>query len=365
MAIYVHVPFCRSKCAYCDFYSMPRKDLADRYVGSVAREMQLRAVENGSIPDTIYIGGGTPSQLTDKQFVRLMSALPAPLAGAEVTVEVNPDDVTDGLVAVWRACGVNRVSMGVQSMVDAELSLIGRRHTAADVEKAYLKIRDGGISNISLDLIYGLPRQTVSTWQYSLDRLLALNPEHISAYMLSYEPGTRLWAMRASGKITETDEDTELEMYRRLCRTTDRAGYEHYEISNFALPGRRAVHNSSYWQGKPYLGLGPGAHSWDGTMRRYNPTSLKKYIDTLESGRCFCETEAESAADRTNNLIMVSLRRREGLDTSLIPECYRDEFAHNLSHISPHLIQINHNGVIIPEEHWPVSDAIIRELFVE
>lgn len=365
MGIYVHVPFCASKCAYCDFYSVPRAELADAWLVALEKEMRLRANENGASPSTIYIGGGTPSQLTSTQFGRLMSILPEPLPGAEVTIEANPDDVTPELISAWRHAGVNRVSMGVQSMVDSELKLIGRRHDARGAVEAYNFLRQGGIDNISLDLIYGLPGQTLESWQYSLDRLMELHPEHLSAYMLSYEQGTRLWAMRQAGKVKETDEDTELEMYSRLCQTLAANGYEHYEISNFALPGRRAVHNSSYWEGKPYLGLGPGAHSWDGTVRRANPGNLKSYIENLSNGSTFFEIEEETSADRFNDLILISLRRKEGLDLAQVPPEFQKQFYKNFRLVPGRNVVIKDNRLIIPEEHWPVSDAIIRTLLVD
>ena len=364
MAIYVHIPFCKSKCYYCDFYSLPRTQLADRYVEAAAREWRLRRDENGADADTIYIGGGTPSQLTAAQFGRLMSFLPAPLPGAEVTVEANPEDVTPELVAAWRRWGVNRVSMGVQSMVDSELAAVGRRHSAAGAVRACDILRKGGIGNISLDLIYGLPGQTSGSWQRSLDAVTALRPEHISAYMLSYEPGTRLYAMRSVGKVRETDEDTLLDMYARLCRTLADNGYGHYEISNFALPGRHAVHNSSYWQNKPYIGLGPGAHSWDGRVRRANPHSLTGYLDSLAQGKVFYETEEETETDRLNDMIMVSLRTSRGLDLSKIPARHRAAFNAGLSRIPIGDIILDNARLYIPEDRWLVSDATIRDLLL-
>ena len=364
MAIYVHIPFCKSKCYYCDFYSLPRTQLADSFVEAVGNEWQLRRDEAGTQADTIYIGGGTPSQLTAAQFARLMSFLPVPLAGAEVTVEANPEDVTAELIDAWRACGVNRVSMGVQSMVDSELAAVGRRHDAAGAARAYDLLRRGGIDNISLDLIYGLPGQTPETWQRSLDALTDMQPEHISAYMLSYEQGTRLYAMRSTGKVRETDEDVLLDMYARLCGTLAYRGYEHYEISNFARPGRRAVHNSSYWKNKPYIGLGPGAHSWDGRVRRANPHSLSGYLDSLSKGKVFYETEEETETDRLNDMIMVSLRTSQGLELSKIPPRFRADFDANLKLIPAGDIVSDGVRIVIPEDRWLVSDATIRTLLV-
>lgn len=364
MAIYIHIPFCKSKCYYCDFYSLPRTQLADSYIDAVGKEWLRRSGEAGASAETIYIGGGTPSQLTAKQFERLMSFLPSPLPQAEVTVEANPEDVTADLVEVWRRCGVNRVSMGVQSMVDSELAAVGRRHNAAKAAEAYELLRKGGIDNISLDLIYGLPGQTPESWQYSLNAITDLRPEHISAYMLSFEQGTRLYAMLITGKVEEADEEVLLEMYSRLCNTLATHGYNHYEISNFALPGRHAVHNSSYWQNKPYIGLGPGAHSWDGSARRANPHSLTQYIDSQAQGKIFYEVEEETETDRLNDMIMVSLRTANGLDRTKIPQKFRTDFDTNLSLIPDGDIVTDGNRIFIPEDRWLVSDATIRTLLL-
>lgn len=255
MKVYVHVPFCHSKCAYCDFYSTPRRELMAGYVEAVGEEWR-HIQPAGCVPDTIYLGGGTPSSLPLPLLDRLISHIRPrripPLR--EFTIEANPDDVT----AEWahhivNGTEIDRVSMGIQTFDDATLRFIGRRHSAAQAVKAIEILRGAGVTNLSCDLIYGLPGQTFDAWRADLDRLISLRPEHISAYLLSYEPRTRLGVMLSKGLVEEAPETLAEQMYTYLCQATREAGYEHYEISNFAIPGRRAIHNSSYWDGSEYI----------------------------------------------------------------------------------------------------------------
>ncbi len=234
--------------------------------------------------NTVYLGGGTPSQLGTGLMRRLADGLREALPLDDIdefTVEVNPDDVTPQLVDALVDMGVNRVSMGVQSLVDNELRFMRRRHNAKGAVDAVESLFNRGIENISLDLIYGIPGQTIDSWLYSLDLVIALRPQHISAYNLSYEAGTPLWQMLKRGEVNEVDDDTCVAMYQMLLMRLKEEGYEHYEISNFALPGFASRHNSSYWDGTPYLGLGAAAHSYDGHVRRYNVADLKDYIHLI------------------------------------------------------------------------------------
>lgn len=365
MRIYVHVPFCHSKCWYCDFYSMPCNGLTDRYTAAVAREWALRApAENdGLAPASIYLGGGTPSILGAGGIAQILKALPKPAPEAEVTVEVNPEDVTADFVSALAGCGVNRVSMGVQSFVDSELAAVGRCHDVATAMRAIEILRDGGMANLSLDLIYGLPEQTVQSWTYSVERMMEIAPEHFSAYILSYEPGTRLTARKLAGKLQETDEDTIATMYQILCQSAKRNGYRHYEISNFSLPGKQAEHNSAYWHSEPYIGLGPGAHSFDGrSVRRANPANLRGWLQAIESGNVFYETEQESVEDMLNDRILVSLRTMDGLDLHTMPSRYADQVLQRARTLKEGLVSIDNGRIRVPEEQWLLCDEVIREL---
>lgn len=365
--LYVHVPFCHSKCAYCDFYSTPHAKWMEGYVDAAINEWENRKYMAPAGVDTIYLGGGTPSSLPVALLGKLLSALLVTDDIREFTIEANPEDVTSEWVSFIREhTGINRVSMGIQSFSDTELRLISRRHSAADAIRAYKMLRAEGIGNISCDLIYGLPGQTLDSWKRSLDTLISLAPEHISAYLLSYEEGTRLHAMLSTGKIKEADEDTIYDMYGYMCDALRSAGYNHYEISNFALPGKEAVHNSSYWDGSIYIGIGPGAYSWDGIHRIYNPSDIKRYI--ASAGVDFGVTEDETVDNRFNDTIMTALRTRKGLDLKVLTEEYGEGIVDEMKAQLPPLLAEGHlclsdgNILTIPEKHWLISNSILLPL---
>lgn len=360
--LYIHIPYCHSKCAYCDFYSRPDDGRADMVIDTITAELKCRRHEIAGSFDTVYIGGGTPSCLSAGQLTRLIEGVRPDNQLLEFTIEANPEDVNTQTVALWSALGIDRVSMGVQSLNDGELAAIGRRHTADDALRALDCIVMGGIDRISCDLIYGLPGQTLASWQASLDRLLSTGITHLSAYSLSYEPGTLLYARMQSGRLTPTDDDTVASMYSLLTDHARRAGMRHYEISNFAEPGFEAVHNSSYWHSVPYLGLGPSAHSFDGHTRRVNPASTVKYLAGMPS----YAVEDESPVDSINDVLVTRLRTDNGLNlTDDIPARYRHaiETAAAPWLASGHLF-IQDNCLIIKEEAWLVSDAIMRDLLI-
>ena len=365
--LYIHIPFCHAKCSYCDFYSMP-KNAADigSYIQALAREWELRIDEITEPFTTVYLGGGTPSIIPADSLRSLIETIGLENI-AEFTIEANPEDVTADWVRSVRECGINRVSIGIQSFSDSELKAINRRHSGDDAEKALKILRDGGIGNISGDLIYGLPGQTVDSWQRSLDRLVEIGVEHISAYSLSYEPGTRLYAMLTAGKLTETDEDTVEKMYFRLTDTLRSAGFEHYEISNFSLPGKRALHNSSYWHFTPYLGLGTSAHSFDGAVRRVNRRGVKDYISDINSGNTFYDIENESADELYNDYIITSLRTIEGIDKQSFADRFGEKALSALikdasSFISAGKMTETPERLSITEDAFLVSDAILVRL---
>lgn len=360
--LYVHIPYCRSKCAYCDFYSSPNTSQLNKLIEAIAREWQLRRNEVCEPIETIYIGGGTPSLLSPDAFRKLAQSLPISKDIKEFTIEANPDDITPELVSTWTDCGVGRVSMGIQSFDDSQLQALGRRHNAQQAINAVDTIRKHGIDNISLDLIYGLPNQSLDSWKFSLSTLLNLNPQHFSAYMLSFEPGTRLYAQLITGKVSEADEDLIEQMYFHLCEAAAKAGYTHYEISNFALPAHKAIHNSNYWKFLPYIGLGPSAHSFDGNSRRINPANIKKYLLALEANHIAAEIEDESSTERLNDMIMVGLRTAEGLDLNMLSTEQRDAFIARSKSLPPDHLLITNDRAQIPEYRYLISDAIIRTL---
>lgn len=319
--IYVHVPFCRRRCVYCDFYSVgERLAVWPDYVRAVVAEARARVPHYGLSADksTLYIGGGTPSLMPVDCFVELSGAL-LELVGTcrEFTIEVNPDDVDDAKAHAWRECGVDRISMGVQSLVDMELNAIGRRHDSDAARKAYSILRRY-FDNISLDIMFGLPGQTQSSLMHTVKGIIDMRPEHISAYSLMYEERTALARMRDNGRITELPEEDCVSMFSMLSSALAEAGYGQYEISNYSLPGRQSVHNSLYWRGEPYVGLGPGAHSYDGERTRVsNNPELKAYVDFWRNGSGDMPAVSEVLGDGElrEEMIMTRLRTREGLDT--------------------------------------------------
>lgn len=365
--IYVHIPFCKQRCIYCDFFSTALHERIDDYVNCLVGEARMRPCNDVK---TVYLGGGTPSQLSSVQMGRLLDGLRDvyDLSGVEeFTVEVNPDDVTVDYIAMLKSLGVNRISMGVQSFVDSELSMINRRHDAQGALHAISCMRQAGIDNVSIDLIYGIPGQTLDSWRESVRVALSVGAQHISAYNLSYETGTRLWKMREQGLIAEVDEGTCVEMYKALIQMLRDAGYEHYEISNFSLPGWHSRHNSAYWDGTPYVGLGASAHSYDGCNRSYNPASLREYMVMIGQGQLACVIEETEWWERYDETIMVALRTARGLDLNLIKVEFGDEAYDYLLSVAQNYItdgKLVRDGsrLYITEDAIMMSDAIIRDL---
>ena len=352
--IYIHIPFCRSRCIYCGFYSTTALDLRQRYVDALCREMEIRGTghlisgqspDQGPVPpiSTIYLGGGTPSQLTFDQLRQLFIYINKvyPLASErEITIEVNPDDVTAEFAVVLQQLPINRVSMGIQTFDDQRLRFLHRRHTARQAIETVSILRAAGIRNLSIDLMYGFPGETLSDWQSDIDSALALNVEHISAYCLMIEEGTPLHRMlkqhngdcplceqrsELQGDCPQcVDEETERQMYYTLIDRLTAAGYEHYEISNFARPGFRSRHNSSYWNGTPYIGLGAAAHSYDIRSRSWNIADVNAYIEGIERGERLFEEELIDDDTRYNDAVTVGLRTCEGINLDTLPRKYRD-----------------------------------------
>lgn len=315
--LYIHVPLCVSRCIYCDFYSNTDRSVAHRLVDGLCAEMRMRrSYLKGETVRTVYLGGGTPSVLPVSELARLFdtAAQLFDLKLEEVTVECNPDDVTPEYAAALAALPVNRVSMGVQSFNDDDLKTINRRHSAQQALNAVQNLRNAGITNISIDLIYGLPNQTVEGWQHNLDVAISLGVPHLSAYSLTYEEGTVLYRMMEEGRVKPVPEELSLQFYQMLCSALKNAGFEHYEISNFSLPGMAAKHNSSYWNGTPYLGIGPSAHSFDGESRQWNVADTKSYLAAIEKGELDCEVECLSPSEAFNDRVLTSLRTARGLD---------------------------------------------------
>lgn len=311
--IYIHIPFCKSRCIYCDFYSTTSSGDRNLFVNQLLTEAQERRdFLQDQIIRTVYIGGGTPSQLPIEALQTLTNGLAQTFhldQVEEYTLEVNPEDITLPYAQGLPSC-INRISMGVQSFVDEELKIINRRHNAQKPSEAIQLLRQyANIQNISLDLMYGLPGQTLQSFEYSIKRAIQLKTQHISAYNLSVEEGTRLYQLVNQGNLSVADDELCLSMNQRLRHLLSEAGYHQYEISNYAKPGFESKHNSSYWEKVPYLGLGPGAHSYDGNrLRSWNSPDLKAYLQGHRSS----DYETLTDDDLFNEQIMLGLRTAKG-----------------------------------------------------
>ena len=318
LGLYIHIPFCKSKCIYCDFYSLPSaEDKMDRYVSALCRHLIETAPRAaGYTVDTVYFGGGTPSYLGEKRLKKILKTVEKNYTlsrEAEVTLEANPDSLQDWReVRALRRRGVNRISLGVQSTDDGELKTIGRVHSFAQVKEAVAAVRKGGIKNLSLDLIYGLPDQTMERWQTTLEQAADLEPEHLSCYGLKVEEGTPLWRMQDA--LDLPDDDLQADMYLWAVDFLARRGYEQYEISNFAKPGFASRHNLKYWTLQEYAGFGPGAHSDFGGVRYAFVRDLEAYCTGVESGgNILSESERIDDRERDREYLMLGLRTAEGI----------------------------------------------------
>lgn len=366
--LYIHIPFCHSKCAYCDFFSTPRLENVEQYVDALLMELDIRICELQQPITTIYIGGGTPSILPQNLLQKLVERISDYVDVTkleEFTIEANPEDVNDKWVKTISQLGINRVSMGIQSFNDTELKSINRRHTAQMALNAIDVLRQNGITRISGDLIYGLPGQDIDSWKKSLNQLISLRLPHFSAYLLSYEPGTGLYARLMAGKVEEASEDLTNEMYQYLISTARSNGYNHYEISNFAMNGCEAIHNTNYWRDLPYLGIGVSAHSFNGQHRCFNPSNIKNYIAQLSQGRCVYEVEKEDAVARHNDYIIVSLRTSQGIDLNYYQSKYNyDILGIAKPHITAGRMVLTDTHLSIAEHSMLISNRIMLDFIV-
>ena len=382
--IYIHIPFCRTFCTYCGFYSEQlcrNRELPESYAEALGREYALRKHGLPDGPDTLYIGGGTPSVLPLSVLGSIVQSVSCRGDGLheyrEFTVEVNPDDIVAGgqeYVGALLSLGVNRISMGVQSFDDGILGWMNRRHDAAEAVEAFSILRCSGVRNISLDLIFGIGLMTDALWQDTLDRVLGLPggpPEHISAYQLSVDQGSALEKLVRTGRYREPDDEFCCRQYDMLCSALRGAGYRHYEVSNFALPGHEAVHNSAYWSGSPYLGLGPGAHSYTVTdgrhVRSWNRPSVRDYVRAYSAGR---NREADTGIRGKEVLtedqvkmerIMLSLRTDTGIPEAVLRQDGSPGGTDRMI-AEGNLVRLPGGFVRIPEDKFFISDSIIAEI---
>ena len=356
--IYVHVPFCKRFCTYCDFYSeIAQEGCFKPYADGVCAEIRRRAKEIDDNPRTLYFGGGTPSVLPLSALTRILIALDEAGHGGpyrEFTMEVNPDDIVErgrGYVDSLLSLGVNRISLGIQSFDAGLLRWMNRRHDADGARKAFRIVREAGCGNVSIDLIFGISHLPDEVWAATVDEAVALGPEHISCYQLTVEGESALAEMVADGRYQEAGDDLCRRQYDILCQKLAEAGYRHYEISNFAKPGFEALHNGGYWARRPYVGIGPGAHSFRGSTRSWNSKTPVGWTTT---------TETLSAEDTLVETIMLALRTDKGIDADFLHgNCSKEDIGKLLENGA--LVRAG-DRYRIPEDHFFVSDEIIREL---
>lgn len=370
--IYIHIPFCKSRCIYCSFYSTTLLDLRKKYINAVCREMELRKNYIREPFSTIYLGGGTPSLLDEAELTKLFLYINNVYdvdRNAEITMECNPDDITPEFTNMLSRLPINRVSMGAQTFADSRLRLLHRRHNSDEVKHAVKLLREAGIKNISIDLMFGFPDESLSQWKEDISAALALNVEHISAYSLMYEENTPLWKMLDTGKVKEIDEELSLTMFKELvCQLTD-AGYEHYEISNFARPGYRSRHNSSYWHQVPYIGLGAAAHSFDLNSRQWNVADLKLYIEEINNGIIPMEREELDNDTTFNDIITTALRTSDGINLNALETRLGKRYRNTLisaagKHLEQGLLEIRHDRLRLTAEGIFISDMVMSDLMI-
>ena len=369
--IYIHIPFCKRRCIYCDFFSTTQSEKKAEYVHALARELEMRKDYVGDEEiETIYLGGGTPSQLSQEELEEIFAYIYKVYKvtpDAEITLEANPDDLTPEYVSMLRTLPVNRISMGIQTFQEETLKLLHRRHTARQAIEAFRRCREAGFQNISIDLMYGLPGESLETWEQDLQQAVDLRPEHISAYHLIYEEGTTLWNLREQNKVEEAEEELSLTLFKTLIERLTKAGYQHYEISNFCLPGLHSRHNSSYWTGKKYLGCGPSAHSFDGISRQWNVSSLEKYLEGIRSNQLDFELEDLDLYTRYNDFVITSIRTCLGMPLTQLRTTYGETlYNYCLRMAKPHIeqgvLEIKEDTLKLTPQGIFISDGIMSDL---
>jgi len=371
--IYIHIPFCRKRCHYCDFFKTTDFSMKSRILAALKKELENRSSEMASDEiNTIYLGGGTPSTFLPDELKDILDAirenyLVSP--EAEITMEANPDDLNQANLTALRQIGYNRLSMGIQSFAESDLKLMNRRHGVMQAVQSVKWAKRAGFSNLSIDLIYGLPNQTLEEWERNVRIAVELDVQHISAYNLTYHEGTVFYDQLKKGILKELPDELSVQQFETLIRILKEAGFEHYEISNFCKPGFYSQHNSSYWKNKKYLGIGPSAHSFDLESRRWNVSSIAKYLQGLENDESYNETEILTEQDRYNDYIITGLRTIWGISEDYIRREYSDKyFVHyqkikwkyqHSGHItsSSEMVTINSNGLFI-------SDKIMSDFMV-
>lgn len=365
--IYIHIPFCRQACHYCNFHFTTSMRYKDDLVHALAKETELQ--KNylvGEAVKTIYFGGGTPSLLEIEDLKLIIEKIRNTFlvqSGGEITLEANPDDITEEKLLQWKEAGINRLSIGIQSFFDEDLQWMNRAHTAEQAINS-LKLVTNHFSNITIDLIYGIPGLSDEKWKQNVDTAVAIKIPHLSCYALTVEKKTPLDKMIREERKENMDPDKQSEQFLLLMHWMENAGYEHYEISNFAKPGLQSQHNSSYWQGKKYLGIGPSAHSFNGNSRQWNISNNQQYIDSIQKGIIPYQREELTEIQKLNEYIMTSLRTKEGLDLAKTGDASEKLAVAAGKYIEGGLICAADNHLILTREGKLLADGIAAALFI-
>ena len=370
--IYIHIPFCKSKCHYCDFYSVIKSDEQEGFVKILLREFDLRnEYLTNKLVDTIYFGGGTPTLLHPGQLGSLLNRLAQQYLvdnNAEITIEANPDDLHPLALAKYRYIGFNRISIGVQSFFDEHLRFMNRRHDAAQAVNGVKMAAGSGFDNISIDLIYGIPGMTANQWKHNLKIAVSLPVTHISAYHLTIEPETQFGKLVKTGLLSEMPDEQSFEQYQILLSILGNSGFEQYEISNFARYDRFGRHNTKYWFGDSYLGVGPSAHSFNGTHRHWNTANLSRYAQDINNKKHPCGEKIDAVMHR-NEYVMTRLRTSTGIDsTDFIANFGKSGWIELLAMAGKHLLKgdlvLENTRIFFTKEAWFYSDGILADLFL-
>lgn len=370
--IYIHIPFCKQKCSYCDFhFSTTYSGYREKMIDTLLQEIILRKEYlQGYALESIYFGGGTPSLLTKTELQGLMDVIRTHFRvemNAEVTLEANPDDISPESIQYWHSLGVNRLSIGLQSFKPSDLQWMNRAHSVSEALNCVKLAQENGIENISVDLIYGLPELTMDEWESHIDTVLNMGVQHVSAYCLTVEKKTALHQLVKTHQIKPAGENDQSDQFLSLSKRMKEAGFHHYEISNFGLPGFEALHNSNYWKGKKYLGIGPSAHSFDGISRRWNISSNQLYMKNFGKDDSWFELEELTQKDRWNELVMIGLRTSHGVDLDQLKSIhpFNKSFIRTLNRFeSNSWLNIVNNRIVLTDEGRLMADHIASELFL-
>jgi len=371
--IYIHIPFCRQKCYYCDFYKTVNTSLTEKYLSGLKQEAKLRKnyLQN-EVVETIYFGGGTPSVLKANELEAILNHISENYKLSnqlETTFEANPDDLTPDYLNAIKSAGINRLSIGIQAFQDVHLKKMNRRHNAEQAEKVVRNAVKIGIDNISVDLIYGLPDLVEKQWKESLDRVFNLPVQHLSAYHLTYHEGTAFYTWLKKGTLKELSENESVNQFNILLDSAEKAGFEQYEISNFARDEQYSKHNTAYWLGKKYLGLGPSAHSYDQNTRRWNVSHVERYIHGVETGEEYFEEEKLNVKEHFNEHILTRIRTKWGVSLSFVNQKFGETYhQYLLQQIAKHqesgFVILKDETITLSREGLFVSDEIMSDLMI-